>query len=62
MILGLSYPFTPCLTFVHSIYSLMKTFLLCISSQPRDILCGAADEVLVALKDDKMKVHAQGML
>lgn len=24
--------------------------------QPRDILCGAADEVLLALKDDKMKV------
>lgn len=25
-------------------------------AQPRDILCGAADEVLAALKDDKMKV------
>ena len=25
-------------------------------NQPRDILCGAADEVLVVLKDDKMKV------
>ena len=27
------------------------------ATQPRDILCGAADEVLVALKDDKLKVH-----
>lgn len=30
-------------------------FIFCFA-QPRDILCGAADEVLAALKDDKMKV------
>ena len=35
----------------------LTTFLLIFSfTQPRDILCGAADEVLVALKDDKLKV------
>ena len=31
-------------------------FLIFCFAQPRDILCGAADEVLAALKDDKMKV------
>ena len=31
-------------------------FIFYFFNQPRDILCGAADEVLVVLKDDKMKV------
>lgn len=37
------------------IYMLYYVFDFCFA-QPRDILCGAADEVLAALKDDKMKV------
>ena len=28
---------------------------VCVFIQPRDVLCGAADEVLVVLKNDRMK-------
>ncbi|KAK2558441.1 U5 small nuclear ribonucleoprotein 200 kDa helicase [Acropora cervicornis] len=39
-----------------STYEVLLSFIqAAIGDQPRDILCGAADEVLVALKDDKMK-------
>ncbi len=34
---------------------LLLTWLLYIFLQPRDILCGAADEVLAVLKNDKMR-------
>ena len=35
----------------------LQNFLstLCVSFQPRDVLCGAADEVLATLKSDHMK-------
>lgn len=39
-----------------STYEVLLSFIqAAIGDQPRDILCGAADEVLVVLKDDKMK-------
>lgn len=39
-----------------STYEVLLSFIqAAIGDQPRDILCGAADEVLIALKDDKMK-------
>eukprot|EP00112_Aurelia_sp_Birch-Aquarium-sp1_P011482 Seg2414.1 transcript_id=Seg2414.1/GoldUCD/mRNA.D3Y31 product="U5 small nuclear ribonucleoprotein 200 kDa helicase" protein_id=Seg2414.1/GoldUCD/D3Y31 len=37
-------------------YEVLLSFIqAAIGDQPRDILCGAADEVLLALKDDKLK-------
>ncbi|RMX47508.1 hypothetical protein pdam_00002126 [Pocillopora damicornis] len=39
-----------------STYEVLLSFIqAAIGDQPRDILCGAADEVLIALKDDKLK-------
>ncbi|XP_032222645.2 U5 small nuclear ribonucleoprotein 200 kDa helicase-like isoform X1 [Nematostella vectensis] len=39
-----------------STYEVLLSFIqAAIGDQPRDILCGAADEVLASLKDDKMK-------
>lgn len=37
-------------------YEVILSFIQeCIGDQPRDILCGAADEVLITLKNDRMK-------
>lgn len=39
-----------------STYELLLSFIQsAIGDQPRDILCGAADEVLATLKDDRLK-------
>lgn len=39
------------------VYELLLSFITgSLGSQPQDILCGAADEVLDILKDDKLKV------
>ena len=41
------------------VYELLLSFITgCLGSQPQDILCGAADEVLDILKDDKLKVNS----
>ena len=42
------------------VYELLLSFITgCLGSQPQDILCGAADEVLDILKEDKLKVRPQ---
>lgn len=38
-----------------SLQNFNKCLTLCVSFQPRDVLCGAADEVLATLKSDHMK-------
>eukprot|EP00051_Salpingoeca_urceolata_P033013 m.18457 g.18457 ORF g.18457 m.18457 type:complete len:2150 (-) comp5725_c0_seq1:68-6517(-) len=41
-------------------YEMVLSFITdCLGSQPRDILCGAADEVLIVLKDDQLKMTEQ---
>ncbi len=39
------------------VYELILSFITnCLGSQPQDVLCGAADEVLDILKEEKSKV------
>jgi hypothetical protein len=41
------------------VYELLLNYITgCLGSQPQDVLCGAADEILEVLKDDKFKVRA----
>lgn len=41
------------------VYELLLSFITAqLGSQPQDVLCGAADEVLDILKDEKIKVMA----
>lgn len=36
-------------------FYILLLYVVCIFSQPRDILCGAADEVLAVLKNEKLR-------
>ena len=40
------------------VYEMMLTFITTsIGSQPRDVICGAADELLQIMKSDNLQVH-----
>lgn len=40
---------------VSALLHIIVVHVVCIFSQPRDILCGAADEVLAVLKNEKLR-------
>lgn len=48
--------YRPKTTETRQTYEIILSFIQeCIGDQPRDILCGAADEVLIVLKNDRLR-------
>jgi pre-mRNA-splicing helicase BRR2 len=49
--------YRPKTTETQRVYEMMLTFITdCIGSQPRDVVCGAADEILQIMKNDHIQV------